>query len=119
MKYGRFAYKPEINARVAGRDANLASAAKAAVAKRERRVREMEKQQAEVSALVGGPEFAYVPGCHYVVRVDADRYLAQDARRGLPRAAGRDHAETFGSAISAAWAAWQWGAGAIVERVSQ
>lgn len=115
-RYGRYAYKPEINARVAGSDAQLASAAKAAVAKRERQARERQRQQDAVAALVAGPEFAYVPGCFYIVRCACDCEHYVDTRR-VPRIVDRDHAETFGAAINAAWTAYQWGAGATVERV--
>lgn len=82
-----------------------------------RRQREAAKTHAAVAALVAGPDFAPVPGCYYIVRCacDCDHYV--DTRGRHPRIADRNNAETFGSAISAAFAAHQWGAGATVERV--
>lgn len=82
-----------------------------------RRQREAVKTHAAVAALVAGPEYDYVPGCYYLVRLDCDcaHYIGSGDR---PRLATRDHAATFGSAVSAAWAAHQWGAGARVERLA-
>lgn len=81
-----------------------------------RRQREAAKTNLAVAALVAGPEFAYIPGCYYIVRCDCDCAHYVDTRR-VPRITDRDHAETFGSALNAAWCAYQWGAGATVERV--
>lgn len=81
-----------------------------------RRQREAAKTHAAVAALVAGPEFAHVPGCYYVVRCDCDcAHYANTT--GTPRLVDRTHAETFGSALNAAWVAHQWGGGARVERV--
>ena len=121
MKYGRYAYKPQIDARVAGRDVNLASAAAALVKKREARVRAAERQQTEVAALVAGPEFAYVLGCYYIVKLscDCDCYISAVGINGRRVAdQSKAHAETFDTARDAAWAAYKWGAGATVERVT-
>ena len=48
-RYGLFAYKPDINARVAGSDAKLAREAAAAIAKRELRQREQQLDEQRIA----------------------------------------------------------------------